>query len=97
MIKILWLLALASLACRLIAGRWPWKLLSVRTVGGAKADKARRLLGLTPEATRQDIIEAHRNLVAQVHPDRGGSSALVHEANDARDLLLGHLEIRSDK
>jgi hypothetical protein len=26
-----------------------------------------------------------------VHPDKGGSNAAVHEANDARDLLLDEL------
>jgi hypothetical protein len=26
--------------------------------------------------------------MAEVHPDRGGSNERVHEANEARDLLL---------
>jgi hypothetical protein len=26
-----------------------------------------------------------------VHPDRGGSNSQVHEANAARDILLGEL------
>ncbi|MFD1958545.1 hypothetical protein ACFSHP_04480 [Novosphingobium panipatense] len=40
---------------------------------------------------RRRILEAHRRRVAQVHPDRGGSSEQVHEANAARDLLLSQL------
>ncbi|MFM6831362.1 MAG: molecular chaperone DnaJ, partial [Novosphingobium sp.] len=35
-----------------------------------------------------------RRLIAQVHPDRGGSNEAVHEANAARDLLLARLSDR---
>jgi DnaJ homolog subfamily C member 19 len=38
---------------------------------------------------------AHRRLIARIHPDRGGSTEQVHEANAARDLLLRTLP--SDK
>ncbi len=31
-------------------------------------------------------------MIAQVHPDRGGSNEQVHAANAARDLLLARLE-----
>ncbi len=95
MMKLVWLVVLASLACRLIAGRWPWQYLS--RSGGASANvvNARRLLGVSAGASRQEILEAHRNLVALVHPDRGGSNSGVHEANEARDTLLGDLEDRS--
>ena len=40
---------------------------------------------------RDEIVEAHRRLLGMVHPDRGGTSAQVHEANAARDLLLDQL------
>ena len=53
--------------------------------------QARALLGLGREARREEIIDAHRRLIAQVHPDRGGSSEAVHRANAARDLLLARL------
>ncbi len=43
------------------------------------------------DASRAEIIEAHRRLVAMVHPDRGGTNDQVHEANAARDLLLDEL------
>jgi hypothetical protein len=49
-------------------------------------------VGRARRAARGEIIEAHKKLITQVHPDRGGDVALVHEANDARDLLLARLE-----
>ena len=85
--KLLWLLFLAALACKMFIGRWPWELVggSARSVDQARA---RALLGVRPRATRDDIIEAHRRLITRVHPDVGGSSEQVHAANAARDLLL---------
>ena len=91
MIKLLWLVVLACLACRLLAGRWPWELLKVADRSAGEA-RARALLGVRSGAGRDEIIEAHRRLIAQVHPDRGGSNQAVHEANAARDLLLGKAE-----
>ena len=41
---------------------------------------------------RDDVVKAHRQRIAAVHPDRGGSDAKVHEANAARDLLLSDLD-----
>jgi len=93
MIKILWFLVLATIACRLILGRWPWDLLR----GSARRQaekKARALLGVGPAASREQVIEAHKRLIAMVHPDRGGSNEAVHEANAARDVLLGVLAER---
>ena len=95
-LKLLWLALLLTGACRLITGRWPWRLFGKSASGrGGAADEARlraqTLLGVSPDASREDIIDAHRALIARVHPDRGGTSALVHEANAARDLLLGRL------
>lgn len=92
MIKLLWLLALATVAWRLILGRWPWDTFR-RLRAHPDAQRARALLGLAEGASREEIIEAHRRLVAQVHPDRGGTSEQVHEANAARDLLLGELAL----
>ena len=90
--KFLVYLVLAILAFRLIVGRWPWE-------PGRRAarsiDQARALLGVREGASREDIIEAHKRLVAIVHPDRGGTNEQVHEANSARDLLLGELSRRN--
>ncbi len=91
MIKLLWIAVLASLACRLISGRWPWELLKAADRSAA-VSRARVLLGVRADATREEIIEAHRKLISQVHPDKGGSADAVHEANAARDVLLGKLQ-----
>ena len=53
------------------------------------------LLGVDDLATRSDIVDAHRRLIVRVHPDRGGTESLVHEANAARDLLLAELGERN--
>jgi DnaJ homolog subfamily C member 19 len=97
MIKLLWLIVLASLACRLIAGRWPWQFLIRRGPDTQQLERARRHLGVAQDASRMQIIEAHRRVVAAVHPDRGGSSEGVHAANEARDILLNALDSRSEK
>ncbi|MEW9854793.1 molecular chaperone DnaJ [Novosphingobium sp. M1R2S20] len=88
--KFIVLLALALVAWRLVTGRWPWqpKLAPRRS---AVRQRARTLLGVQPGAGRREIVEAHRRLLATVHPDRGGSNELVHEANAARDVLLAEL------
>jgi len=96
MIKLLWLVVLASLACRLIAGRWPWQLFGARNSNRARINWARGLLDLPQGASRQDIMNAHRRLIGEVHPDRGGTSAAVHDANEARDILLDDLDTRSE-
>jgi hypothetical protein len=88
MVKLALLLALASLACRRWTGRWPWAFLDT---DGGEAGRARKLLGIGAEASREDILAAHRRLLIAVHPDRGGSAAQVHAADAARDLLLTRL------
>lgn len=88
--KLVWLLVLASVACRMLAGRWPWELFRSATASADEA-QARAVLGVDRNAGAADIAEAHRRLIARVHPDRGGSSERVHEANAARDLLLARL------
>jgi hypothetical protein len=75
---------------RFLTGQWPWVLWQARD-GRSREKRARALLGVAPDAARETIIDAHRRLIAQVHPDRGGSSEAVYEANDARDLLLERL------
>jgi curved DNA-binding protein CbpA len=49
------------------------------------------VLGVRRGASAAEITEAHRRVIADVHPDRGGSNEKVHEANAARDLLLTRL------
>ncbi|HMO69039.1 MAG TPA: J domain-containing protein [Novosphingobium sp.] len=88
--KFLLYLVLAVLACKLLLRRWPWELLASSSRNKAER-KARALLGVKSGASREQVIEAHRRLIALVHPDRGGTNEQVHEANAARDVLLGAL------
>jgi len=53
--------------------------------------EARALLGLAPGASLEQIREAHRRLIAKVHPDAGGSAGLASQLNAARDALLAEL------
>ena len=92
-VKLIMLLALASIACKSLSGHWPWELMRAADRSAAEA-RARSLLGVSRGASREDIIDAHRRRLTQVHPDRGGSSAAVHEAAAARDLLLARLSER---
>ena len=50
--------------------------------------EARAVLGVAADADDEAIRAAHRRLVGQVHPDRGGSPELARRVNAARDLLL---------
>ena len=92
-VKLIMLLVLASIASKSLSGHWPWELMRAADRSAAEA-RARSLLGVSRGANRKDIIEAHRRRLTQVHPDRGGSSAAVHEAAAARDLLLARLSER---
>jgi hypothetical protein len=93
-VKFLFLAALACLAVKMLAGRWPWELWGTNAKAAAER-RARNLLGLRGDAGYDEIIDAHRRLLVKVHPDRGGSADAVHEANAARDLLLARISNRS--
>lgn len=57
--------------------------------GQMDADEARRILGVSGSASREDIVTAHRRLMQKMHPDRGGSAHLAAQINRAKDILLG--------
>ncbi|MCT2531077.1 molecular chaperone DnaJ [SAR92 clade bacterium H921] len=52
-------------------------------------DEAYKLLGLEPNAPKEDVIKAHKRLMQRLHPDRGGSDYLAAKINAAKDQLIG--------
>ncbi|WP_209349192.1 molecular chaperone DnaJ [Pontixanthobacter sp. CEM42] len=91
MMKFALIALLASLACKLVFGKWPWQFAQGKSTRAQALFKARKLLGVRENATRQEVLQAHKQLIAMVHPDKGGTNDQVHEANAARDLLINEL------
>ena len=52
-------------------------------------EEALEVLGLKPEYTKEEVIQAHRRMMQKLHPDRGGSDYLAAQINQAKDVLLG--------
>lgn len=60
-------------------------------------EDARRLLGVREGATLAEIRDAHRRLIAKVHPDAGGSAELANRVNVARDTLVAEMNRRTPR
>lgn len=54
-------------------------------------DEAWDILGLTPNSSKEEIINSHRKLMSRLHPDKGGSTFLAARVNQAKDRLLANL------
>jgi hypothetical protein len=52
------------------------------------AEEAREVLGLEAGASPKEIKQAHRRLMAKIHPDQGGTNYLAVKLNQAKEALL---------
>lgn len=50
--------------------------------------EASAVLGVGIDADADDVITAHRKLIAQIHPDKGGTDYLAAKINEAREVML---------
>lgn len=51
-------------------------------------EEAASILGVSVDADAETIRAAHRKLIGQIHPDKGGTDYLAAKINEARDYLL---------
>lgn len=50
------------------------------------------ILGLGTHPTREEVLSAHRHLMQKLHPDRGGTTFLAQQLNEAKALLMKDFE-----
>ena len=59
-----------------------------RATTGMSRAEALKVLGLQEGARDDDIRAAHRRLMLQNHPDKGGTDYIAAKINEAKDVLL---------
>jgi hypothetical protein len=58
-------------------------------------EEAKQVLGLDGTISRESVTAAHRSLMGQFHPDKGGSDYLATKINTAREILIKQLKAES--
>jgi DnaJ-domain-containing protein 1 len=71
-----------------VAGARAGSAASSPSSGDVTVAEAYAILGLAAGATADQIRDAHRRLMKQLHPDHGGTDYLATKINRARDVLL---------
>jgi Ca2+/Na+ antiporter len=61
---------------------------NVPTHSDMTTEEACKILGISTDATKEEIIDAHRKLIQKNHPDRGGNDYLATKINQAKNYLL---------
>jgi hypothetical protein len=56
--------------------------------GAMSRAEALTVLGLKEGASDEEIRAAHRRLILQTHPDKGGTNYLAAKINEAKDVLM---------
>lgn len=56
--------------------------------GQMGVDEAASVLGVAVDASDEDVKAAHKKLISQLHPDKGGTDYLAAKINDARKVML---------
>lgn len=51
-------------------------------------DEAAAILGVAVDAADDEVKAAHRKLIGQLHPDKGGTDYLAAKINEARKIML---------
>lgn len=54
----------------------------------ASVEEAASVLGVSIDASDEEVRAAHKKLIGQLHPDRGGTDYLAAKINDARNIML---------
>ncbi|WP_425407954.1 molecular chaperone DnaJ [Hyphococcus sp.] len=54
-------------------------------------EEALSVLGLDADPDAPSVRAAHRRLISQLHPDKGGTDYLAAKINEARDYLLARI------
>lgn len=96
----LWPLAFMTLvAAAALTGIEVWRERAIKSEDRAEAarltpkalmqpEEAASILGVSIDTAPEDVRAAHKKLISQLHPDKGGTDYLAAKINDARDVLI---------